>query len=266
MQKLKKWTFLIALSSLLLGFISTPIKAEKSPYIGWGIPKSKDHSQPFPGEEYDKIIRENAAYYIGSPTEKIIYLTFDTGYENGNMPQILDVLKKNNVSATFFVTGHFMKENADLVLKMYNDGHIVGNHTWHHPDLTAISKERFVEELTLIEDEYEKITGQKMVKFLRPPEGHFNQNVLDQAKDMGYYTMFWSLAYIDWHVENQRGWEYAYNQVLDRIHPGAIILMHSISKDNSSALDYLIPELRKQGYEFKSLQYLLTSEQPEVID
>ncbi|MGL4338348.1 MAG: delta-lactam-biosynthetic de-N-acetylase [Turicibacter sp.] len=231
-----------------------------------GIPKGHNHEQPFPGKEYDDLVRNNAAYYIGPADEKIIYLTFDTGYENGNTAQILDVLKQRNVSATFFVTGHFMEQNKELILRMKNEGHIVGNHTWHHPDMTQISEERFKTELKLIEDEYEKITGEKMTKFLRPPEGHFNQQVLDRAKDLGYYTMFWSLAYIDWHVDNQKGWEYAYNQVLDRIHPGAIMLMHSISKDNANALDYIIPELEKQGYEFKSLQYLLTREMPEVIE
>ncbi len=160
------------------------------------------------------------------------------------------------------MTGHFLDENADLVKRMANEGHIVGNHTWHHPDLAKVTKEKFNEELQLVEDKYKEITGQEMVRYLRPPEGHFNQQMLDFAKERGYYTILWSLAYMDWNVDQQKGADYAYNQILARIHPGAIILMHSISSDNAECLDKLIPELQKEGYEFKSIQYLMTEDAP----
>ncbi len=171
-------------------------------------------------------------------------------------------MKKHEVPALFFVTGHFLDENADLVKRMANEGHIVGNHTWHHPDLAKVTKEKFNEELQLVEDKYKEITGQEMVRYLRPPEGHFNQQMLDFAKERGYYTILWSLAYMDWNVDQQKGADYAYNQILARIHPGAIILMHSISSDNAECLDKLIPELQKEGYEFKSIQYLMTEDAP----
>lgn len=246
--------------TFLLCFISVYHAEAKD--IGWGIPKGENHEQPWAGKEFDEIVRQNDAYYIGSADEKVIYLTFDCGYENGNTPLILDVLKKHEVPALFFVTGHFLDENADLVKRMANEGHIVGNHTWHHPDLAKVTKEKFNEELQLVEDKYKEITGQEMVRYLRPPEGHFNQQMLDFAKERGYYTILWSLAYMDWNVDQQKGADYAYNQILARIHPGAIILMHSISSDNAECLDKLIPELQKEGYEFKSIQYLMTEDAP----
>lgn len=234
--------------------------------IGWGIPKSENHQQPWPGQEYADIIKNNDAFYIAPPEEMDLYLTFDCGYENGNTPLILDVLKKHKVPAIFFVTGHFMEQNPELVKRMATEGHIVGNHTYHHPDLTKVSKEKFNEELTLIENKYTEITGEEMVRFIRPPEGHFNQQVLDWSKERGYYMLLWSLAYIDWHVDQQKGWQYAYDQLMGRVHPGAIILMHSISKDNAECLDQLIPKLREEGYEFRSVQYLLTYDLPERLE
>ena len=234
--------------------------------IGWGIPRSKDGIQPFPGKEYDELIRTNDAYYIGSPDEKVIYLTFDTGYEIGNTSIILDVLKEHHVPTTFFVTGHFLTEQKDLVKRMADEGHIVGNHTWNHPNLTTIPKDQFIKELTLVEEAYKEITNKEMIKVVRPPEGCLNQQTLDYAKEMGYYTIMWSLAYVDWKIDSQQGWEHPYNQILERVHPGAIILMHSVSKDNADALDKLIPKLKEEGYEFKSIQYLLTSEMIEPLE
>ena len=226
--------------------------------IGWGIPKSKNEQQPWPGEEYDTIIRQNDAFYIGSPDERVLYLTFDCGYENGNMPIILDSLKKHDVPGLFFLTGHFMEQCPDLVKRIVSEGHLIGNHTYYHPDLTKVSKEKFNKELTLIEDKYTELTGQDMIRVLRPPEGHFNQQVLDWCKEKGYYTIMWSLAYLDWDVNDQKGGNYAYEQLFARVHPGAIILLHSTSSDNAECLDKLIPKLREEGYEFKSIQYLMS--------
>ena len=209
-----------------------------------------------------------------SSKEKIRIVTKSSGVFYGHVldkPKLhidekLDVLKEHQVPALFFVTGHFMEQNPELVKRMADEGHIVGNHTWHHPDLAKVNKEKFNEELQLVEDKYKEITGQEMVRYLRPPEGHFNQQMLDWAKERGYYTILWSLAYMDWDVNKQKGADYAYNQILARMHPGAIVLMHSISSDNAECLNKLIPELRNEGYEFKSLQYLMTQDSPVIIE
>ena len=234
--------------------------------IGWGIPRSKDEMQPYPGERYDTLIRQNDAFYIGSPDKKIIYLTFDTGYEVGNTTLILDVLKKHNVPTTFFVTGSFITKEPLLLQRMVNEGHLIGNHTWSHPDLTQISQEEFNQELSKVEAAYHALTNQTLVKVMRPPEGRLSQQMLDYAKQRGYYNIMWSLAYVDWNIHGQKGWQYAYEEILDRIHPGAIILMHSVSSDNAKALDHLIPALREKGYEFKSLQYLMTEDAIEPLN
>ena len=260
----RKGKFLSVLLSC--GLILAPQAVAKAKDIGWAIPKRDDGKQPYPGVEYDTIIKENDAYYIGDAADNAIYLTFDAGYENGNMPMILDALKKEGTPALFFLTGHFMEENPDLVKRMVDEGHIVGNHTYYHPNLTRVTKEKFNEELALIETKYREITGLEMVKYLRPPEGKFNQEMLDWASERGYYTIMWSLAYVDWDVNAQRGGQHAYNQILSRVHPGAIILLHSTSSDNAECLDELIVKLKQDGYEFKSLQYLMTDGLPEPLE
>lgn len=242
---------------LSIGLLASPTTIVKAKDVGWGIPRKKSgESQPYPGTDYDLIVRENDAYYIGNLDDNAVYLTFDCGYENGNLPKILDALRDASVPALFFLTGHFMEEEPDLVLRMVNEGHLVGNHTYDHPNLTKISRERFFDELARAEEKFYEITGQEMNKYLRPPEGRFNQQVLDWARDAGYYTILWSLAYVDWHVDRQKGGANAHEQVMNRIHPGAIILLHSTSSDNADAMKRLIPSIREAGYEFRSLQYL----------
>ena len=236
--------------------------------INWFFIPNNESRTPDINDKLNFKLSDYDAIYNGpkSPNVKSLYLTFDEGYENGYTEQILDVLKEHQVPALFFVTGHFMEQNPELVKRMADEGHIVGNHTWHHPDLAKVNKEKFNEELQLVEDKYKEITGQEMVRYLRPPEGHFNQQMLDWAKERGYYTILWSLAYMDWDVNKQKGADYAYNQILARMHPGAIVLMHSISSDNAECLNKLIPELRNEGYEFKSLQYLMTQDSPVIIE
>ena len=265
-QKFKLLTLILALGLILAPNMGA--KANVKPKdIGWGIPKSSNEGeQPHPGVEYDNIVRQNDAYYIGEPDDNAIYLTFDCGYENGNMPIILDTLKEECVPALFFLTGHFMEEHPELVKRMASEGHIVGNHTYYHPNLTQVTKEKFNEEMQLVEDKYREITDLEMVKYLRPPEGRFNQEMLDWASEKGYYTILWSLAYVDWDVNAQKGERHAHNQIMSRMHPGAIILLHSTSSDNAECLNELIPELKEKGYNFKSLQYLMTEELPEPIE
>ena len=248
-------------AALSISLLIIPTTNAHAKDIGWGIPKkSENEIQPYPGAEYDYIINENDAFYIGDAEDNHIYLTFDCGYENGNLPMILDALKKEGVPALFFLTGHFMEEEPELVRRMANEGHLVGNHTYDHPNLTTISKERFMSELLRAEEKYEEITGKQMSKYLRPPEGKFNQQVLDWSKEAGYYNVFWSLAYVDWYVDKQKGPEHAKREVMARVHPGAIILLHSTSSDNAQAMETLLPALKDEGYEFKSLNHLLTSQ------
>jgi len=250
-KKLKMQTF------LALWMLINPVVAVKAQDISWGIPRNNASEQPYPGADYDEIIRENEAYYIGHPNDNAVYLTFDCGYENGNLPTILDALHNTQTPALFFLTGHFMESEPDLVRRMVNEGHLVGNHTYDHPNLTTVSKARFMDEMQRSEEKFYEITGEEMSKFLRPPEGRFNQEILDWASAAGYYTILWSLAYVDWHVDSQKGAAYAHEQVMNRMHPGAIILLHSTSSDNAEAMTDLVLSIQEAGYEFKSLQSLM---------
>ena len=261
---MKKYTLKFLKVLLSVGFLTSPNVFVYAKDVSWGIPKKKiNEVQPYPGDEYDEIIRENDAYYIGEANDQVVYLTFDCGYENGNLPTILDALQVENVPALFFLTGHFMESEPELVLRMVQDGHLVGNHTYDHPNLTTLTREQFLDELMHAEEKFYEITGQQMVKYLRPPEGRFNQDVLDWARDAGYYTILWSLAYVDWQVDRQLGGVYAHEQVMSRMHPGAIILLHSTSSDNAQAMQSIISSIKKAGYEFKSLHNLVAD---DVLD
>ncbi|MBO9131009.1 delta-lactam-biosynthetic de-N-acetylase [Bacillus sp. 165] len=242
---------------ILLMACSAKAYAYSNSAIHWGIPKAKDEIPPDAGEKFTSTVTKYDSFFLGNVKHKDIYLTFDNGYENGFTPKILDVLKEKKVPATFFVTGQFMKEHPKLVKRMVKEGHIIGNHSWHHPDLTQVSEVRFRKELELIEEEYEQLTGKKDLKYLRPPQGIFSERTLAISREMGYYNVFWSLAFVDWKVDQQRGWQYAHDNVMKQIHPGAIILLHSISSDNAGALDKIIDDLRKRGYHFKSLDDLI---------
>ena len=186
-----------------------------------------------------------------------MYLTFDAGFENGCTGEILDVLKKEKVPAAFFLVGTYMKENGDLVKRMAKEGHIVGNHTMHHPDMSAITDEAALkEELEGVEKIYKEVTGKEMQKFYRPPQGKFSTSNLEQAKKLGYTTVFWSLAYVDWYVDKQPTREEALEKLLPRTHNGAVILLHSTSKTNAKILQELIKRWKDEGYTFKSLKEL----------
>lgn len=221
--------------------------------IHWGFKRAVNEQPAEAGEEYDQLLAKYDAFYKGNPDKKTLYLTFDSGYENGYMPQILDVLKKQKVPATFFVTGHFLESQPDLAKRIVKEGHIIGSHSYYHPDFTAVSDERIRRELKMVKDKTKEITGQKEIKYLRPPRGVFSERTMQVAKEEGYRHVFWSLAFVDWYVNNQRGWQYSYDNIMSRIHPGCILLLHSISKDNADALEKAIQDLKKKGYKFKSL-------------
>lgn len=226
--------------------------AEAKSGFGWGFKKNDEHEIPDVGK-YDAILDKYNAYYADKSGEKVLYLTFDNGYEEGYTGKVLDVLKKKDVPATFFVTGHYVESEPDLVKRMVDDGHIVGNHSYNHPDLTVLSNDSMQKELEDLEKEVGKVSDQKEMKYLRPPKGTFNKESLKWASDLGYIHIFWSLAFIDWDTDKQSGWEYAYDQIMDQIHPGGIILLHTVSSDNAEALSHVITDLKKEGYTFKSL-------------
>lgn len=252
-------------SVLFLTFSSGVMPVEAAGGFGWGYKKNTDHEIPEIGE-YQDILEKYDAYYVDESGEKNIYLTFDNGYEQGYTKDILNVLKEENVPATFFVTGHYVKEEPALVKRMVDDGHIIGNHSYHHPDFSVMRKQEIEKELTDLEKAVADVSDQKQLTYLRPPRGIFSENTLQWTKELGYTHIFWSLAFKDWNTDSQKGWQYAYDEIMEQIHPGAIILLHTVSSDNADALEKVIKELKEQGYTFKSLDHLvLKNELPEVI-
>ena len=243
------------LLSFLLAFSFVPLNANATEG-NWGLSYSNEGEKPA-GNTTAEELAENDAYYVGSGEDRIIYLTFDAGYEDGYMPDILDVLKETEVPAAFFVVGTYIKDNPELVKRMVNEGHIVGNHTESHPDMSAIaSKEAFAQELASPEQQYLDVIGEEMPKFYRPPQGKYSESNLQMAKELGYKTVFWSLAYVDWEKDNQPTKEQAFSKLIPRVHPGTVLLLHSTSKTNTEILKGLIEEYRSMGYEFKSLYEL----------
>ena len=245
---------LICILSLLLLMVPqvTYGNAPNKP-ISWGFKKAVNEQQPDAGAEYDKILEKYGAFYKGDPNSKTLYLTFDNGYEAGYTGKVLDVLKKEKVPATFFVTGHYLGTQPELSKRMVDEGHIIGNHSWHHPNMTQISDERIREELQKVKDKTKELTGQKNMSYLRPPRGVFSEHTMQIAKEEGYTHVFWSLAFVDWNTNAQRGWQYSYDNIMRQIHPGSILLLHTVSKDNADALEKVIIDLKKKGYKFKSL-------------
>ena len=205
----------------------------------------------------DELKKYNA-WYVGDKSKNVIYLTFDCGYENGNTEPILDALKKHNAKATFFVVGHFLESAPDIVKRMEAEGHAVGNHTYHHPDMSSISDmTSFQKEMDDVASLYQTVTGKEMIKYYRPPQGKYSTKNLEMAKELGYHTFFWSLAYVDWNVDDQPTKEEAFDKLLTRIHPGAIVLLHSTSKTNEEILDELLTKWEEMGYTFAPLSELI---------
>lgn len=222
----------------------------------WGLSFPEEGQPPVANASMEELEKFNA-YYAQDTEEKRIYLTFDCGYENGNTPLILDALKKHKAPATFFAVGNFVSDNPDLIKRIVEEGHTVGNHTFSHPDMSKIStKESFGKELSQVEDLYKEITGEEMAKYYRPPQGKYSENNLQMAKDMGYRTFFWSLAYVDWIQDQQPSKEEAFEKLLGRVHPGAIVLLHNTSSTNGQILDELLGKWEDMGYSFHPLKEL----------
>ena len=222
----------------------------------WGLSFQEEGKRPAGNATIDDLKQYNA-YYASDTDEKILYLTFDAGYENGNTPAILEALKKHQAPAVFFAVGNFIKDNPDLIKRMITEGHIVGNHTMTHPDMSQISSmESFQKELEGVEELYTSVTGEPMTKFYRPHRGVYSTENLSMAKELGYSTFFWSLAYVDWIQEQQPSKEEAFQKLIPRIHPGAIVLLHNTSSTNAAILDELLTRWEEMGYQFHSIKEL----------
>ena len=224
----------------------------------WGLSFREQGAPPLGNAGADQL-RQYGAAYIGDTQEKVLYLTFDAGYENGYTAGILDVLAKHKAPAAFFLTGHYVDKNADLVRRMVEEGHIVGNHTMHHPDMSKMAtKEAFAKELQELEEAFQKATGKELPKFYRPPQGVYSEENLKMAQELGYNTVFWSLAYADWDNDNQPSPEKAFGKLLPRTHNGAVVLLHATSKTNAQILDELLSKWEGLGYRFANLEELFS--------
>lgn len=230
----------------------------------WGLSFDQE-GQPPVGNASAKELAEYDAWYVGDTGEKTIYLTFDAGFENGYTAEILEALKQHKVPAAFFLVGTYIRDNPDLVKRMTEEGHIVGNHSMNHRDMSAVTDEAvFRKELESVEAAYQSALGDvkkktKMPKYYRPPEGKFCLANLEMAQKLGYKTIFWSLAYVDWNVDRQPTREEALNTLLPRTHNGAVILLHSTSKTNAKVLGELIERWKAEGYKFGTLDELTKS-------
>ena len=221
----------------------------------WGLSFQEDGKPPVANATSEELAKYNA-YYTENTDEKVLYLTFDAGYENGNTPAILEALKKHNAKATFFIVGNYLNTRPDLVKQMIDEGHIVGNHSYHHPDMSQMDRAAFEKELGELEALYQETVGEPMKKYYRPPQGKYSTNNLEIANELGYKTYFWSLAYVDWNQDSQPSHEEAFDKLLKRVHPGAIVLLHSTSKTNGEIMDELLTKWEEMGYTFKSLDEL----------
>ena len=255
---MRKRDLIIIISALLLAiFMGIFVVASGAIQTGsWGLSFPAEGEAPH-GPASATQLRKYDAVYIGDTNEKVLYLTFDAGYENGNTAKILDILKKHNVPAAFFLVGNYIEKNPDLVRRMVDEGHIVGNHTMHHYDMSKISdKAAFRKELSDLESLYQHVTGREMPKFYRPPQGIYSESNLKMAQELDYKTIFWSLAYVDWQNDKQPTADYAFSKLLPRTHNGAVVLLHSTSATNAAILDELLTKWEAMGYHFASIKDL----------
>lgn len=249
----------LALAAVLAFCAVLPLLFQQSRSIetgSWGL-SFRTEGQPPAGNASKEALRRYDAVYLGDETQKTIYLTFDAGYENGCTEPILEALAKHNVKAAFFVVGNYIEQNPELVRRMLREGHIVGNHTYHHYDMSKLSDEAaFNQELTSLETLYRETTGEDLPRYYRPPQGIYSEKNLEMAQKLGYRTVFWSLAYVDWYQDNQPTDEQAFSKLLPRIHPGAVVLLHSTSQTNARILDTLLSKWEEMGYSFGTLDEL----------
>lgn len=219
-----------------------------SPGYDWYFRRNSQHTTPGAPAEAGTWLSQYRGFYVLPNNSNRVYLTFDCGYELGYTSAILDTLKQHDVKAAFFITGQYIKTRPDLVLRMHQEGHLVCNHTWNHPDMSTLSATQIEQELRQLEEAYRKLTGSSLDPYLRPPMGRYSEYSLAQTSRLGYSTVFWSLAFKDWDPNQQPGAEVSYREVMNNIHPGAVILLHAVSKSNTEALDKILTDLKAQGY------------------
>lgn len=220
--------------------------------IGWGIKRNDNHEQPDLGASNRSLIEKYNGIAMGNSEDKKVYLTFDEGYEAGYTSQILDILKENDIKATFFITAHYVNTQPDLVKRMIDEGHIIGNHTVNHYSMPDLTDEKIKKEIQDLHTAIYNKFGYEM-KYLRPPMGEYSERTLNTIQSLGYTTVMWSFAYDDWDENKQGREDYAKQKILGNVHNGAVILLHGNSKDNTNVLDVCIKEIKNMGYEFKSL-------------
>jgi peptidoglycan-N-acetylmuramic acid deacetylase len=262
MKKYKKYLyvfiiFLICLS-IFFEFFSIAknvVRSAGAGVVNWGVFYLESGKKPR-GNSSEDYLKQFNAYFVAPTEEKVIYLTFDSGYENGFTSKIIDILKEQNVPAAFFLTGYYLKTNPEIVKKLVSDGFIIGNHSMTHSDMSVMDFKSFETEIKGFETKYKEITKEDALKYYRPPCGIFSENSLKYACDLGYKTILWSSAYLDWDNNNQPSAQTALDTIMPRVHPGAIILLHSTSKTNSEILARFIKQCRDIGYTFKSLDEL----------
>lgn len=245
---------LILLLSLTLLCAPLTVLAEN-----WSIIRNKNHLQPESDKGLD-YVEQYGAYYVdknAKEDDKVIYLTFDAGYENGNIEKILDTMKKHQAKGAFFILENLIIRNTDLVKRMAEEGHIVCNHTAKHKDMTKVDNiNDFEAELKSLEQIYKEYTGYDMAKYYRPPEGKFNKSNLQFANELGYKTVFWSFAYADWDNNKQPSEEYAVKKIMDNTHNGMVVLLHPTSKTNADILDRVMTMWEENGYRFGTVDEL----------
>ena len=258
---MKKRDLLILLIAVVIALaVSVSVFASSALTTGsWGLSFRQEGAPPIGNAGKDQL-RQYQAAYIGDVGEKVLYLTFDAGYENGCTAKILDTLKEKQVPAAFFLVGNYIQRSPDLVRRMVAEGHTVGNHTMHHYDMSRLSdKAAFSKELTDLEALYKETVGQELPKFYRPPQGIYSEENLKMAQELGYQTVFWSLAYVDWNNDSQPTREAAFAKLLPRTHNGAVVLLHSTSRTNAEILGELIDKWKAMGYRFGTLEELFAS-------
>lgn len=260
---MKKRSFLIFLLTFIIFFsYSVPVlSVADTTELNWYYVPKDNHEIPEGAKESVNFLKNYDAYYLGDTTSKVLYLTFDEGYENGNTPAILDILKELKIPAAFFVVKPYIDSQPDIIKRMVKEGHLVCNHSNTHPSMASIiNEEKFNSEFSTTEDAFKKLTGKDMPKFFRPPMGKYSQYSLEKTQALGYKTIFWSFAYRDWLIDDQPDESYAIEKIESSVHPGGILLLHAVSDTNTKVLKQVLLDLQKDGYKFKSLNDLPTEE------
>ncbi len=224
--------------------------------IGWGIQRKNNHEQPNLGAKNVELINKYNGIALGNPEKKYIYLTFDLGYEAGYTEKILDALKENNVQGTFFITAHYVNTQPNLVQRMIDEGHIIGNHTVNHKSMPSLTEEEIKKETMDLHQVIFKKYGYEM-KYIRPPKGEFSERTLKITENLGYKNVMWSFAYVDWDEKNQPSKEEAMKKIIDNLHNGEVMLLHATSKTNADIMNEVIKKIQEEGYEFRSLDQFI---------